>query len=377
LTQASQSSEGIVLKFEVKDTGVGIRKEFLPRIFDRFAQDDIGSARQQGTGLGTTISKQLVEAMGGVIDVSSEPGKGTTFWLEIPFRFASECAMPIGRNELADWAATAAAKGRILVADDNSTNRTIMFEILTSAGHTVITAVDGMQALDLLEHDSFDLALLDLRMPYISGMGVCERYKRLRPNDQETKFVLLSADLNNEDFSKAKAAGFDDCFAKPIEAMRLLHAIDSVLKGSPASSSHNLGAGDQENSRHRSAVIVDAEGFRKLIAAPLSSKVAAQASECFKKDVGNLIRRIDEDLAGERLDLVPDHAHAIAGCAATLAATAMHDEARRILEIAKTNSRKLSSADLAQLKSLYEATCLELARLTAQPPMDSAKEQHA
>ncbi|EEF27289.1 two-component sensor protein histidine protein kinase, putative [Ricinus communis] len=168
------------LSFRIRDTGIGIKSDALPLIFDSFTQADSSITRRYGgTGLGTSIAKQLVEVMGGKISVTSQENVGTTFVVSLPLIHAVAPA-PQAVNEInLDSQSNVVPlsshtkfrkKIRVLIADDNVVNRLILNETLQRM-HCVVKAVDnGDAALDALEHHQFDLMILDYNMPEMNGL---------------------------------------------------------------------------------------------------------------------------------------------------------------------------------------------------------------
>ena len=223
---AGREVQQAVLRFSVEDTGVGIRPENQRRIFDSFSQEDGGATRKYGgTGLGLAISKQLVELMGGSIDVRSTQGAGSTFSFTVPF--ARE-----GRSEV-ELSLDALAGRRILVVDDNATNREILREHLQSWRVEVTEATSGARALEQLKSaanrgESFDLVVLDYQMPEMSGMDVL-RVVRATPELRDLRVVLLSSMSRAEDDTDWRAQRVEACLTKPVRRTHLHTALSRVI----------------------------------------------------------------------------------------------------------------------------------------------------
>ena len=220
--------EHTLVRFEVRDTGIGITEDVLPRLFNAFTQANGGMARRYGgTGLGLAISKQLVELMGGTIEVRSSPGVGSVFGFSIPLR---SVALDSDQGEF-DAAGMPALHA--LVVEDNETNRTVLENMLGAWGMRVTLARDGLHALEILhgEHGPveppFDLALVDMNMPRLDGLGFARavtqdgRYGRL-------KLVMLSSVSSPDDARRAQDAGFHRFVAKPLRKAELRQAILGV-----------------------------------------------------------------------------------------------------------------------------------------------------
>ena len=217
-----------VVRFEVKDTGVGMTEEQRSRLFRSFSQADASTTRRYGgTGLGLAISKQLVELMGGEIGVESEPGAGSTFWFTVrldkqPDDARAAPPRPAGLGDL-----------RVLVADDNATNREIVHEQVVSWGMKTGTAEGGHGALEALkgadgEGDPYDLAILDLDMPEMGGIELASTIKA-DPAIAPTKLVLLTSMGIRGEAEQARRAGFSACLTKPVRQSKLFDTIATVM----------------------------------------------------------------------------------------------------------------------------------------------------
>jgi len=212
------------LRFEVADTGIGIRPSQRERIFESFSQADGSSTRQYGgTGLGLAISKQLVVMMGGGIGVLSDPGAGSTFWFTLPLRKAHFALPPEDLPEAPPAAAERPAlKGRVLLAEDNPVNQEVTRAMLASFGLEVTIAGNGSEALEALSRGRFDIVLMDCQMP---GMDGYEATRQVRERESSgacpggpaprIPIVALTAHAMQGDRETCLAAGMDDYLAKP------------------------------------------------------------------------------------------------------------------------------------------------------------------
>jgi signal transduction histidine kinase/CheY-like chemotaxis protein len=224
----------VLLHLAVRDTGPGIAAHYLPILFDRFSQADETEARAAGTGLGLSIAKQLTELMDGRIWVESEPGVGSTFHVELPLELAQAFGVrhaPAAEAEPAAPASNGALK--LLAVDDNAVNLTVLDQLLSSLGHQVAKAASGSEALDLLEAQPFDLVLLDIQMPGLSGDEVLRRHRARPGPNRATPVIALTADVEGgrERFLNM---GFADLTTKPIQVGELLGAIDRAVTAAPA-----------------------------------------------------------------------------------------------------------------------------------------------
>ncbi|HCU84989.1 ATP-binding protein [Methylophilus sp. UBA6697] len=225
------------LSFRIRDTGIGIKSDALPLIFDSFTQADSSITRRYGgTGLGTSIAKQLVEVMGGKISVASQENVGTTFVVSLPLTHAVAPA-PQAVNEInLDGQSNVVPlsshtkfrkKIRVLIADDNVVNRLILNETLQRM-HCVVKAVDnGDAALDALEHHQFDLMILDYNMPEMNGLEVFNIHNAL-PGSKPIRTVILTADATKTTQDRCLRAGVYQVLTKPVVSRQIQSLIEAI-----------------------------------------------------------------------------------------------------------------------------------------------------
>ncbi|MGI4883783.1 MAG: response regulator [Janthinobacterium lividum] len=217
----------LTVAFRVADTGLGIPANRQEAIFESFAQASPDTSRQfGGTGLGLTISRRLVEQLGGRLLVSSAPGEGTTFAFALTF---AEAAAPKAGEAPAPPALGAARGLRVLLVDDNEMNRQLVQYVLAHRGLAVDSAVNGAAALALFAQARYDVVLMDIKMPDMSGVDVTARMRRDPDRTRaHTPIIALTANAFRGDYDKYLAAGMNDCLAKPFEADELLRKIVAV-----------------------------------------------------------------------------------------------------------------------------------------------------
>ncbi len=212
------------IEFHIRDTGIGISQQVLPKLFSAFTQANAGLARRYGgTGLGLAITKQLVELMGGHISVQSALGVGSEFTFNIPVTMADDSAEKGHTDDL-----TMPHLG-ILVVDDNATNRTVLENILSAWGMDVMCVADGQEALDYLlaspnEDRRIDMALVDMNMPRVDGF---EFAKQLKASGRyaNMRMILLSSTSASDDVRRSQELGFSRFVAKPLRKPELRQAI--------------------------------------------------------------------------------------------------------------------------------------------------------
>jgi signal transduction histidine kinase/CheY-like chemotaxis protein len=213
------------LRFEVKDTGKGIPQADLPSIFKPFYQASNNRLIGQGVGLGLHISKQIVELLGGKISIDSEPGRGSTFSFEIPRRGANPVDPEPASPQIIGYEGPLR---RILVVDDEPLNRSMLRELLSTAGFDAVAAESTEQALSLVKH-SFDAVISDIRMPGDDGHTFC---RRLRSSDETKNLIIIasSASVFADDQRRALDSGFNDFLAKPVMEEELFEILGRHLR---------------------------------------------------------------------------------------------------------------------------------------------------
>jgi len=217
------------LRFVVEDTGIGIEPDIIGKLFHRFQQADASISRRfEGTGLGLAISRRLVELMDGEIGVESEPSKGSRFWFTLPYRPAeSDVAAEEVADDVTDF--TAARALNILIAEDNRINQMILQASVGAFGHRTQIVGNGAQAVAALESGEFDLILMDVRMPEMSGPEATRAIRRMEGPKARIPVLAVTADALKEHVADYRAAGMDGCVTKPIDQRELLLAINEVL----------------------------------------------------------------------------------------------------------------------------------------------------
>ena len=220
----------VTYRWKISDTGVGMSREFLKHIFEPFAQEQqTARSEYQGTGLGMSIVKGLVEQMGGTIEVSSEEGKGSTFVITIPFEIAPE--PPEEKETAAEYSI---AGLNILMAEDNELNAEIAQMLLEDAGAVMTIVGDGQQALDIFKEKpegSFDVILMDIMMPVMDGVTAAKEIRALkRPDARTIPIIAVTANAFKEDAEKCIKAGMNAHLAKPLDAEKVKKAICELAK---------------------------------------------------------------------------------------------------------------------------------------------------
>jgi PAS domain S-box-containing protein len=214
------SPEGVLLRIEVADTGIGIAPEDQQRLFTAFEQADGSMTRKYGgTGLGLVISKRLVHLMGGEIGVNSTPGQGSTFWFTVRLGKSTDAVPPAptftgkaaDERLLDEYAGT-----RVLLAEDEPINQEVSRGLLEDAGLVVDLAEDGLQALALAKQNTYALILMDMQMPHLNGVEATIAIRAL-PAYAQTPILAMTANAFDEDRQVCLDAGMNDHISKPVD----------------------------------------------------------------------------------------------------------------------------------------------------------------
>ena len=219
----TDNEEKVTIQFSISDTGIGIAKDKISKIFDNFQQASSGTSRLYGgTGLGLAIVKQLVEPQGGSISVKSKVEEGSTFSFVLPFlktneEAATELEIVEPDIEITDI--------KVMVAEDIPLNQLLMKTLLDDFGFECDIAANGKLAVEMLRAKSYDIILMDLQMPEMNGFEATE-YIRYTMNSS-VPIIALTADVTTVDLEKCKAVGMNDYIAKPVDDRLLYSKISS------------------------------------------------------------------------------------------------------------------------------------------------------
>lgn len=224
------------LVLAVKDSGIGMTKEQQSRIFNPFEQaDESISQRFGGTGLGMNITKQLIELMGGTINVKSALGKGTIFALSLPLALTtsrptpSPAGLSLSENDSLSHDSGPFSRLKILVADDNPTNHVVIKSLLTDQVAEIYTANNGQEVLDILEVRAIDIVLMDIHMPVMDGIEATLAIRGANKPWSNVVIIALTADPQYQQKRLCVNIGMDDALGKPVKMKEILESFEAVL----------------------------------------------------------------------------------------------------------------------------------------------------
>jgi signal transduction histidine kinase/ActR/RegA family two-component response regulator len=237
----SESEADAVVRFAIRDTGIGISDEQQKRLFHKFSQADTSTARQfGGTGLGLAISKQLVELMSGEIGVGSVVDEGSEFWFTVQMGKSALSQLPAG-GTIEPPGTTRSARGvvpavrrkgaRVLVAEDNLVNREVALGILRKLGLRADAVADGTEAIEALKTLPYDLVLMDIQMPEMDGLEATRIIRDPRSNvlDHQIPVIAMTAAAMRDDRERCLEAGMNGYISKPVSPRALVEALNSCL----------------------------------------------------------------------------------------------------------------------------------------------------
>lgn len=223
----ASSGGSVSVRFTITDTGIGISEEEITRLFKTFSQIDGSITREfGGTGLGLVISKQLVEKMGGTIDVKSKKGCGSSFQFNLDFKVDLE---PIKQSPLSSNQTKTINPLKILIVEDDKVNLMVLSLMLKERGHIIQTAANGSEALLLFEENKFDVIFMDIQMPIMDGIEATVRIREKEGKSRHTPIIALTAYALQGDRERFLSYGMDEYIPKPIKMEELYLVLDQVI----------------------------------------------------------------------------------------------------------------------------------------------------
>jgi two-component system sensor histidine kinase RpfC len=500
VSRVGEGPRSVVLKFSIRDTGIGIAPEDQRRIFESFTQADQTTTRRfGGTGLGTTIAKQLAELMGGRMGLESAVGLGSTFWFELPLEveaselraeepsalvqvqvlsiglppeplaqiesmlrgwggacvrvagledavvhvaaaerqgqlptcgllyaddletaeqavmrlrrqlggkrlpivlcapeasnvhripivhggYAAVLALPADKrmlfNTLHAFSATDQAEGvvfisdylkrkeagrslKVLVADDNAVNRTVLAKILERANHELSLVEHGDEALDLLEREGFDVAILDRNMPGISGIETVRALRMMEMGGPRLPVIILSADVTEEARREAQEAGADLYLTKPVQATRLLEALITLCPSAEAAAAPTVSRAPAEaaGGDAPAASMLDYDQLTLLEGLGSRSDFMERLIGVFVGDSATLMEKMEAAIDAKRFGELRALVHALKGSASSIGAERLSGACTQLQEVAEGELRLRGKTHLDKLRADLDRTRVEL-----------------
>ena len=356
-TQASR----VVLRFRVRDTGIGIPPEKHLMIFDPFTQADGSTTRKYGgTGLGLSIAAGLVKMMDGRIWVESQPGEGAAFYFTVTMNLAGE-KKPGGPARVANVPRGRDKRNmRILLAEDNRVSQRLATHILEREGHYVQVAGSGREAIAMLEQEEFDVVLMDIQMPDLDGLQATAQIRKMeRTSGKRLPIVAMTAQTGDSDRQRCLKAGMDAYVSKPIRVSELMNLIESVVPG-----------GCLMDSKHDQESVVE-EQFANLDEALALSRVGGdfellqEVVGLFLDDYPRALEKIRSAVAANDASGVEHNAHSLKGSVSTFGAKDVFESALALEKQGRSGNLSGALDSLSNLEKALQALRPELEALQA------------
>ncbi len=223
-------SYGIRCLFSVQDSGIGLSKEQVEKLFSAFTQADSSTTRKYGgTGLGLAICKKIIQAMGGKIWIESVQGQGSTFFFELDFNISNDIQPYFNKAQaVAPLTTPKKRTDRLLLVEDNEINQIIATELLEDVGYSIDVANNGLEAINMLEKDKYSAVLMDIQMPVMDGLTATLKIRQL-PEFKDLIIIAMSAHAMQSDIEKSIQSGMNDHVTKPIDPNKLFQTLDQWL----------------------------------------------------------------------------------------------------------------------------------------------------
>ena len=366
----SVSHKGEKILFEVTDTGIGISPAAQKKLFTPFVQADGSTTRQYGgTGLGLTITKRLVELMGGEIGLRSTQGVGSTFWFTLPLveadiePDASDSRSPTVSNDFTQAVLSDAAHYHLLLVDDNVINQKVATLQLQKLGYTVDTAANGLLALEAIKNARYDLVLMDCQMPVMDGFEATRQLRQLeQPTGNRLPVIAMTANAMEGDRQRCLDSGMDDYLTKPINTGHLTATLKRWLKGSSGS-----GATLDETPAN---AIVQTDPEQETLAEAIElnrltemfgddKAIIVDLLTMFQESLVDINTRLSIAISDQNINKTRDVAHEMKGSCANMGANNLSELAKSLEMMAKAGN-----VDWSQANAIYGRMPPEIERIS-------------
>jgi len=333
-------SEQVMLRFEVRDTGIGIAPDQLDRVFEVFSQGDSSTTRRfGGSGLGLAIARQLVTIMGGEIRVESQPGQGSRFWFTTRLGRVEESGESVPAASEALATPRHLAHARVLLAEDNPVNQEVARNMLLLLGCEVEAVGDGLQAIEAMRRYAYDLVLMDCNMPNCDGYDATVEIRRLERarGGQHAPIVAITANVMPGDRKRCLAAGMDDYLPKPLRQEDLKAVLERWLGGRPElrpEDSSPLAEGKEGR-----GAVIDARALDSIRALqhPGGPDLVQRVTSIYLVDTPKTLAQLSEAVERSDGQAVRNAAHSLKSSSASVGAMRLAELSRDMEALGKSN----------------------------------------
>lgn len=345
ISGTKKSPDLIDLTMEFSDTGIGIDQSRISAVFEDFTQGEMSTTRKYGgTGLGLSIVKKLVELHKGTIDLTSRKNKGTTIICRIPFGIGDEKQIKTSKSKPLIVPDEIKVK-KVLVVDDEEYNRLLFSKIFEKWGIDCRTAINGMEALEILKEEKFDLLFMDMLMPGIDGLKTTRFIREeMKISDSDMPVIFISAARGNEDLQNYGHAGINSFLSKPFTEDMLLSVLLSVTgsKEEPAI----IETATTDPGKIKNSDKIDLKNLLHLSGG--DNQFVKQMLESFVKTTGEGLAEIRDAISKEQMDYAADIAHKIQPPCRHLGATELHTLLNKIENNIRNNNDTGSVPELTE-----------------------------
>jgi len=349
-----ENESDCVLRFSVCDTGIGIPEDKIGALFNKFSQVEASTTRKYGgSGLGLAISRQLAELMGGGVGVKSLPGKGSEFW------FTARLGLSLGLGEPDEGAqpedqTTVRLNGRILIAEDNSTNREVALGMLRNLGLRADAVANGAEAIRALESIPYDLVLMDMRMPVMDGIEAARQIRNPQSAvlEHDIPIIALTADAMQSDRDSCQAAGMNDFVPKPILKSVLRAALKRWLCTGNAATPSGAPQVVPSTTAADTTLIFDLEGVLGRLDG--DNELAAIVIAVFLEDIPAQIQTLKDFVKSGDTASSARQAHSIRGASANVGGDRLRNVASVMEKAADVGDLHAVAARMADLELEFD-----------------------
>jgi len=356
-----ETEENLSFQVRVADTGVGISPEHQSVIFDSFAQADSTTTRNYGgTGLGLAISRQLIEMMGGLIDFSSEPDQGTTFWFGLTLIKTDE--QP--ESEIEDFHASSEAatiEGQILLVEDHPVNQEYALQALKGLGVRVDLAANGVQALKMIREKDYQLVLMDCQMPEMDGYQATAEIRKREQAEQRPRqpIIALTANAMADDRQRCLQAGMDDYLAKPFDRKQIAHVLRHWLSLDESGDSGSIPDDwvcenpQSDKHFHLDKEVIDESVISQLIEMDANGAFLRKIIDAYLEKSPDDLKRLKQAMAEQDAQALRIAAHSFKSSSYNLGAMTLAELCKALEQIGRDGVLEQAAALLTEIEAEY------------------------